>query len=226
MKLNTLTKFLLVAHHSEKGRFLISDAHINYGIIGAALLDMSLDRQIKVEGDKLIIIKGGNSGSAIISEISREIRDSKKTRKMRYWVTKLARKSRKFKWEILTDLEKHKLVRIEDRKFLGLIPYRKSYLIKSKIRNDLINQLKKDSLFGRNLNNETILMLGLIEACKMHKIIASDRVELKKLKKTLRQIIKESPIADTVDITIKQVQAAITGAIAVSIAATSVSGSN
>jgi len=127
MKLNTLTKFLLVAHHPEKGRFLISDAHINYGIIGAALLEMSLDEQIKIEENKLILLKDGNSENSIISEISKEIRTSKKTRKIKYWITKLAIKSRKFKWEILVDLEKNKLLRIEDKKFLGLIPFRKSY---------------------------------------------------------------------------------------------------
>jgi len=226
MKLNTLTKFLLIAHHPEKGRFIISEAHINYGIIGAALLEMSLDEQIRIEGQKLILIKDANSENFIISEISKEIKNAKKPRKIKYWVTKLARKSRRFKWEILANLEKHKLLKIEDRKFLGLIPYKKSYLIESSIRNGLINQLRKEALFGKNLNNDTILMLGLIEACKMHKIITSDKQELKKLKKALKEIIKESPIADTVDKTIKEVQAAIIGAIVASTVAASASGSN
>jgi len=226
MKLNTLTKFLLLAHHPEKGRFLISDVHINYGIIGAALLEMSLDGQIEIEDNRLILLKNGNPEHLIISEISKEIMTSKKTRKIKYWIIKLARKSRKFKWEILADLEKNKLLRIDDKKFLGLIPYRKSYLIESNTRNDLITKLKKDVFFGKDLNNDTILMLGLIEACKMHKIITSDKEELKKLKQELKEIIKESPIADSIDKTIKQVQAAIIGAIVASTVASSASGSN
>lgn len=222
MKLNTLSKFLLIAHHPEKGRFLISDIHINYGIIGAALLEMSLDGQLKIEENKLTLLRDGNSENSIIAEISKEIRVSKKTRKIRYWITKLARKSRKYKWEILADLEKNKLLRIEDKKFLGLIPYRKSYLIQSNTRRDLIHQLKKDALYGRDLSNDNILILGLIEACKMHKIITSDKEESKRLKQALKEIIKKSPITDTLDKTIKQVQAAIVGAIvASSVAATS-----
>lgn len=226
MKLNTLSKFLLLAHHPEKGGFLISDAHINYGIIGAALLEMSLDGQINIEKNKLILLKEANSDNSIISEILKEIKSSKKTRKIKYWITKLARKSRKFKWAILSDLEKNKLLKIEDRKFIGLISYKKSYLVESNTRNDLIIQLKKDALSGGDLSNETILVLGLIEACKMHKIITSDKVELKKLKQELKEIIKESPIADTVDKTIKQVQAAIIGAIIASTVAASASASN
>jgi len=221
MKLNTLTKFLLVAHHPEKGRFLISDAHINFGIIGAALLEISLDEQIKIEDNKLILLKTGNSENTIMTDISKEIRNSKKDRKVKYWITKLSRKSSKYKWEILADLEKSRLIRIEDKRFLGLIPYRKSYLIERNTRNELIDQLKKDALFGRDLNNDTILMLGLIEACKMHKIITSDKKELKKLKQKLKDIIKENAIADTVDKTIKQVQATIIGATVATTIATS-----
>jgi hypothetical protein len=221
MKLNTLTKFLLVAHHPEKGRFLISDAHINFGIIGAALLEISLDEQIKIEDNKLILLKTGNSENTIITDISKEIKNSKKDRKVKNWITKLSRKSSKYKWEILADLEKSRLIRIEDKRFLGLIPYRKSYLIERNTRNELIDQLKKDALFGRDLNNDTILMLGLIEACKMHKIITSDKKELKKLKQKLKDIIKENAIADTVDKTIKQVQATIIGATVATTIATS-----
>jgi uncharacterized membrane protein YheB (UPF0754 family) len=226
MKLNTLSKFLLVAHHPEKGRFLISEAHINYGIIGAALLVMSLDGQIKIEENKLILIKNGASDHPIITEISMAIRDSKKPRKIKYWVTKLARKSRKFKWIILTDLEKNKLLRVEERKFLGLIPYRKTYLIGRATRDNLIRQLRNNALFRNDLNEDSLLMLGLVEACKMHKIITSDKAELRKLKKELKEIIKESPIADTVDETIKQVQAAIIGAIVASSAASATAGAS
>lgn len=226
MKLNTLNKFLLVAHHPEKGRFLISDVHINYGIIGAALLELSFNGQIKIEDDKLFLINDAGSEKPILSDIILEISNSKKPRKIRYWITRLAQKSREFKWIILTELENDKLLRIEDRKFLGLIPFRKSYLIDTRIRENLIRELKKNILFRKNIDKENIAMLGLIEACQMHKIITSDKRELKTVKNELKVIIKENPIAGTVDETVKQVQAAIFGAIMTSTIAVSASGSN
>ncbi|TRX71544.1 GPP34 family phosphoprotein [Carboxylicivirga sp. M1479] len=212
MKLDILSQFLLIAHHPSKKRFLVSEQHINHGIIGAALLEMNLAEQLKVENGKLRYIKGVRSDNAVIADIAGLIRDSKKNRKIRYWISKLSRKSHHYKWAILSDLEKRKIVHIEHHKFLGLISYKKSYLIESNTRNELIYQLNKKALHGRNLDNEDLLMLGLIEACQMHRVIASDRQELKKLKKALKVIIKDSPIAGAVDTTIKEVQAALLGA--------------
>lgn len=209
MILNTQAKFLLLAQHSEKGRLIIPEMHINYGLVGAVLLEMSLDEQIKIEEDKVILMKDVKSEDPIISEIIQEISLSNKARKIQYWVSRLARKSHKYKWSILSDLAKHKLIRIEKKKFLGLISYRKSYLIESSMRNNLIHELKNCILFKEDLKDDNVLMLGLIEACKMHKIISSDKEELKKLKKELKERIKESPVANTVDKTIKQIQAAL-----------------
>jgi Golgi phosphoprotein 3 len=226
MRLNTLTKFLLIAHHPAKGRFLISETQIKFGIIGAALLELSLTEQIKIEDNKLLLIKDKKSDDPVITEIVKEIRNSEKARKVRYWVTKLARRSRMYKWSILSDLERGKLIRIEHRKFLGLIPYRKSYLIGSSTRSSLIYQLKNSVLFSRDSESDNVPMLGLVKACKMHKILASDRDELKKLKKELKEIMKESPIADTVDKTVKQVQAAIIASVIASTAAATASASS
>jgi hypothetical protein len=43
----------------------------------------------------------------------------------------------------------------------------------------------------------------------MHKTLSSDKDELKRIKKELKQVIEKSPIAGIVDKTIKEVQAAI-----------------
>lgn len=226
MKLNTITKFILAAQHPSKGRFIISGMYIQYGIVGAALLEMSKDKQIDIENNKVLLIQEEKSYNPIISEISMQIGNSKKIRTIKYWITKLAQKSNRFKWAILTDLEKNNLIKIERKSFLGIIPYRRHFLIDNTIRDNLISQLRNNVLFRQNLDEESILMLGLVEACKMHKIIALDRQELKKVKKELKQIIKESPIAETLDKTIKQIQAAIMGAIIASTVAASASGSN
>jgi hypothetical protein len=69
--------------------------------------------------------------------------------------------------------------------------------------------MKECVLLRREINNENLVVLGLIEACNMHKIITSDKSELKTLKQELKAIVKESPIAGAVAVTIKQMQAAI-----------------
>lgn len=221
MNLNILSKFLLLAQHPNKGRFLIGDLHINYGIIGAALLEMSVDEKITIIKDKLILIDDQNSNpsNSIDVAITAIIKESKKTRKLRYWLQKLARKSNQYKWVILSDLEEKGLVRIEHKKFLRIFPYKKSYLVENNVRNNLIEQLRKAALQRETMSNDTLLMLALVEACKMHKIIASDKRELKLLRKELKEIVKQSPIAETLNKTIQQMQAAIMIAIMASTSA-------
>lgn len=225
MKLTIVEKFMLIAQHPEKGRFIIPEIQLHHGIIGAMLIEMSFNEMINIEKDRLRLKNYKKSNDPIINEIALKIRKSKKPRRIKYWITTLAGKSRKYKWVILNGLVKNKLIRIENRKFLGLIPYRKHYLTESKTRNNLIQELKKSVLSRREISDENIVVLGLIEACKMHKVLTTDKSELKRIKKELKQIIKESPIAGTVDKTIKEVQAAIMVAMVASTVATT-SGSS
>ncbi|NQX81073.1 MAG: GPP34 family phosphoprotein [Flavobacteriaceae bacterium] len=209
MELNILSKFLLIAHHPQKSCFLTSSIHIGYGIIGAALLEMSLQGHLKIENKKVVLAKPINSDITIINEISKEIIASKKLRTISYWLSVLNAKGSKYKWEILSDLSKHKLLRIENKKFLGFIKYKKTYLTGDSTRDNLINQLNKQAIYASDLNNESLILLGLVEACQMHKIIASDKNQLKKLRKDLKIIIKKSTVTDLFDQIIKQIQVSV-----------------
>ena len=53
---------------------------------------------------------------------------------------------------------------------------------------------------------DNALILGLIEACKIHKIIAKDRSEIKICKRKLADIIKSDAIAQGVDKVIKEMK--------------------
>lgn len=233
MKLSIVELFLLIAHNPSKGRFVINDMLINYGIIGAILLEMSLDGKIGLENEILVLKEsrdanielGTGAKNQIVSEIWAIISGSKKPRKIRYWIGKLVQKSKKYKWAFMSELESRGFIRIEHKKFLGLIPYRKTYLIDSTTRDVIIEQLRGNMLHNQELSNQSVVMLGLVEACKMYSVFSKDRGELKIIKAKLNQVIKESPIASSLDQTIKQVQAAILGAvIAASVAASAASG--
>lgn len=217
MELNAAQKFLLIAKHPEKGGFVISDMFVNYGIIGAILLEMCLEERAVIDDGKLIM-KNTKTHDPIVLEISEIIQRESKPRGIKHWVSKLARKSGKYRWAIMTELEKKRLVRIEHKKFLGFIPYKKSYLSDSRVRDGLIRELKEIVLFGKEMSRENLVILGLVEACKMHTVITSDKAELKTVKKELKTLIKESPIAGAVSETIKQMQAAITMAMVASTA--------
>jgi len=219
MELNIAEKFLLMAHHPTKGRFLISGIMINYGLIGALLLELSAKGKISIR-DKRVVLKSRRDENAILSEIISTIGQATKPKKMKYWISKLSRKSNRFRKEILQNLERKKLVRIKHKKFLGLIPYRLYYLTETKTRDKIIGELKNVIFHPKELSAEEGALLGLIEACKMYRIMTTYREELKVVKQKLKALIKDMPLAEAVDETIRLVQAAIVAGIAASTAAT------
>lgn len=207
---NTVEKFLLIAHHPEKGRFMIPQIYIQYGIAGALLLDLTLEDRIETADKRLLLKSGKVSADPVISEVVTLISQSPRSRKTDYWVRKLATRHNKYKWQVLKSLADKRMVRIEEKKFLGLIPYRQSYLTESYTRSTMIRHLKSEILaYTREPSSASMAIAGLIEACRMHRILSDDREELKTIKAQLKKIIKDSPVSDIVSQTIKQVQAAI-----------------
>jgi len=221
MKLSTVEKFLILAHHPDKGRFIVNGTYLSFGVAGALLLEMSLENMISIQNNRLIYRSNGASNDELITELSAEIRQSEKARKIGTWLNKFARRSGKYRRTILQQLSDKNILRIESKKFLGLIPYKLSYFTNHSSRTELIHAARNCVLNNENLSNEIIVLLGLIEACRMHKILSADREELKKIRKNLKEIIKSSPMAGVVAKTIKEVEAAVIASIIASTAASS-----
>jgi len=219
MTLNTAEKFLLLAQHPVKGRSVISNPEFSYGIAGALLLELTLEERIAIEDKRLILKNDKKSDNQSLSEAITAISKAQKRHRVSYWLERLERKAYVYRRYIMEGLERKNLIRTEYRKFLGLIPYRRYYLIDSMSRDNLIMQLRGCILFHKELNNENILLLGLIKACNMQNIIASDRREQKSIRKGLKEIIKEVPMNEAASQTIDQVQSAIFYAIQQSVSA-------
>jgi hypothetical protein len=218
MNLTTSERFLLLAKNPSNGRFISSDIYLYYGLVGSILLEMSFEGMFTIENKRLILKDGTRTTNPIYLEIVERIKKSKKPRKLSSWISIINRKSRKYKWIVLKDMAQKHILTIEQKRFLGLIPYRRCSLNDQNVRNTLISQLKNGVLYKKETNDELIVLLSLIEACRMHKILTRDRAELKILRKNLKEILKENPIASEVANTIKQVQIAIAASIAVSTA--------
>jgi golgi phosphoprotein 3 len=225
MNLTTSEEFLILAHHPEKGRFMVPDTQLSYGIIGALLLDMSSENRIAIEKEKLILKNSERSDSQAVSEITQIMNTADKPLKVRHWISRLERKYTRYKWILLRELESKRLMRIEEVKFLGIIPYRKSYLTETITRDKLIIHIKNRILSESGSGNESIGILGLIEACGMERLITTDREELRTMRKVIKKIIKESPIADMTNKVIREVETEIFAAMAASAAAASTANS-
>lgn len=88
MELSIAEKFLLLAQHPTKGKFIISGLHIQYGIAGSLMLEMSVDKRIEIENGLLVLTSTKGKSDQLISEIEMQIRNSPKPRKIKYWINK------------------------------------------------------------------------------------------------------------------------------------------
>jgi golgi phosphoprotein 3 len=213
MKLDTAEKFLLLAQHPDKGRFLAPGIYVTYGLIGALILDLSLKQKVTIEDEKLILKTRKRTADPIESEIISTLQKFERPLSVRRSINKLSRKEGKFKSILLTQMARKRILRIEFKTFLGLIKYRRHYLTDRKTRNELIQQLKNNLLHLKVISDEDAVIFGLIEACKLHKVLSSDKDEQKVIGKQLKEKLKENSVAANVDKTIRQIQAAVMGAV-------------
>lgn len=209
-------KFLILAHHSDKARFRIPEIHLKYGLIGALLMELSVKESIVFKDNKLILKNMESPSDPVLSEFYERIASQRVPRNTRFWIRRMAPRSTHYKWQILYGLEKKRVARIERMKFLGVIPYRKSTLLNKKLQYDLIRETRNSVVQHGEIDTPQLAILGLVEACRMHKIISRERTERKMISQRLKAITKDSPIASAVELTIRQVHAAIGGVVAAS----------
>lgn len=221
---NTAEKFLILIQHPDKNRFIVSDQIKNAGLIGSILLDLANSTNLEIKNGKLLIKSKDTDLSPTHSMILEQIHKSSRDRKIKTWIAKFSRKSRKIQKEILIGLQSKGIIKIHQKSFLG-IKYYKTQLIDSSNRDSIIDEIRSIIFKDSIISKENALILGIIEACKMHKIIAKDKSELKICKRKLADIIESDAIAQGVDKVIKEMQAAIIGAVVASTVAVT-AGSN
>jgi hypothetical protein len=150
---------------------------------------------------------------------------SSKSRRTDYWIRKLANRYRTDKWQILEELTDKRIVRIEKRKFLRIIPYRLSFFNESYTRANLVRHLKGEILANRCVTGESNALASLVKACNMQRILSGDRDELKQIKQIIKQLASESPVSDVLAQTISQVQVAIIASVTTAVVTSSTAGS-
>ncbi len=218
-------KFIIIAHQANKGRFFVSDIVLSHGIVGALLLELSLNELVYLNNKKLVV-KSKKTKDVLLNELLDKIGDSSREKTIKTWVRRLNNRSKKYKWSILNSLSDKKIIRIERHKFIGFIPYKLTYFIDNKIRKILIESINDTVLKSKKVNTEDVAFLSLIQACKLQKVFCTNRNERKEFNKNLKELLDNNPITDAVAKSIKEVQAAVIGVVTGAAIASTVTSSN
>ena len=220
--LNLLEELLLLALDDEKGKIISSSSlALPYGLSGAILLEFSLAGKILVEDKRLIIIDNTLTGNEILDKALDIIDSSPKQKSVKYWVSKLERKMKGLKRDILSQLIKRGILTETENRFLWVIPTKRYPTNNPEPENQVRKRIKAIVLDGEASDERSELLISLINSCSLvNEIFCKD--ERKVAKKRIKEIVESEKVGESITDTINEIiMAVIIGAVVTSSVASS-----
>jgi hypothetical protein len=210
---NTLAEqFAILSLNPEKGRVTIDSIHFRYSLTGALLMDYLEADEFKVI-NKRVVPSFRINGNPVHDMFAERIMKSSRNRKISFWVSRLTNKSRFVFREIISSLEKQRLIRIEHKKFFGIFPYKRYWFLDNNLRTSIIDRLREILLYGKQPGKKEIMLLGLVETSKAYRLLSREKGEVKILRKKNTEILKGDIMSDEISSAIREVQAAIAASV-------------
>ena len=218
MELNTAEQFLVLIHHPEKTGYLAPQQVRNIGLTGSILLDLAADERITLDDGKVKANSLKTNISPAHQLVLEKIYRTERQKKIKNWIAIFNRTPSKYYKPVINGLDRNGLIRIEHKKFL-FISYMTTRLINNRVREGIIKEARDVIFRKKPVDDHIAPILGLIEACKIHRLICRDRSEIKSCRSMLREITKEDGISRGVAKVIQETQAAVLLAMTASTAA-------
>jgi golgi phosphoprotein 3 len=210
--------FVILALNPDKGRVRIDSIHFRYSLTGAILMDYLEGDEFKVENKRVVPSLRIND-DAIHLLFTERIMRSSRNRKISFWVRTLTRKSRFVFSEMTKNLERKKIIRIEQKKFLNIFPYKRYWFTNNTVREKIIEDLRGILIHGRQPDKREIMLLGIVEASRAYRLLSRERGEAGLLRKKNTELLKGNIMSSEISQAIKEVQAAIIASVAAASAA-------
>jgi hypothetical protein len=204
--------FVILAINPQKGRIDMNTISFRYSLTGALFMDYHESGEIKIE-NKRVIPSFRKNGDVIHDLFAEKFMNSSGTWRLSFWIRRLTNKSRLIFREIINSLDREQIIRIEQRKFLNIFPYKRYWFIDNRLRTSLIETLRGILLYGKKPGKKEVMILGLVEASKAYRLLASERGESRLLRKKNTELLKGDLMTGEISQTIREVQAAIIAAV-------------
>jgi hypothetical protein len=204
--------FVILALDPEKGRISLNNIHFRYSLTGALLMDYFEQGEITIE-NKRVVPSFKKNGEILHDLFAERIMKSSKNRRISFWIRRLTHKSRLIFREIISSLEKEKIVRIEQRMFLNIFPFKRYWFIDKSARTNLIETLRGILFYGKQPGKKDIMLLGLVEASNAYSVLSRERGESKILRNKNSEILNGDVMSEEISQSVKEVQAAIVASV-------------
>lgn len=195
----------------DKGGFYNGRGHLRLPFTGAIFLDFYNNGELRLE-DKKVIHECKTTGSTLHDSVAEILKSPKNFKRVSYWIRRLSMKFQFMFRETGSSLEKEMVVRVENRRFLGIIPWRQYYLKNKKIRMDLVEQLRAVLLHQREPEKDKIMLIAMVKDASLLRVISRDRHERKKMRARIKEITSDDEVVHSVTQAIRHIRASAAAA--------------
>jgi hypothetical protein len=184
-------ELLLLGLKDDKGTFA-SGTNMTYGLGGALLAELLLERKIKVVTPKKTPLAEGlsysRSGDPVIDECLQKIRDARKRASLQTWVSRFVGIKR-LKPRIAEGLVKRGILRVEEDKILGIFS-RTMYPESDPGPERAIIERLRHAIFGNatDIDSRTVALVALAHHSSVLKVVF-DKKKLKERKTRIERIM-------------------------------------
>lgn len=212
--------FIILSLNPKSGSYMIFGNYLNFGILGAVMMDLALGGRIIFEGKKMSAnLQRGITGMVVHDRMYELMSKASSPRRITTWIKRLSFNSRWYLIQTRNNLVDRAVLRKERRRFL-FIPYSLHFPADPDRRKRLIIRLKDILLYNKTPEDNEMMLLGLIYSCRLHRALSDDYNERRDIRKRLVKMIKERPVSG-ISSSIREMQIAISLAIAASVVASS-----
>lgn len=208
----------LLAFRDDTGRNSVQ--HLELGLAGAVLLELTLARRIDVGDDNRVSVLDPAPTGDVVCDAALARISGDKPRKAKAWVQKL---SRGLKNQVVESLTRQNILTHERDSVLGFIPMNRYRPADARVEAELRNRLEQAVAHRVGVDERTAALAGIIYATQMEKAAFPDH-KRREVRKVLKELADSSWAAKATKGAIDAAQAAIVAAITASSAAAASSG--
>lgn len=205
-------ELLLVTMRDVDGTYHGSHYSLNYALIGGAIIELLLAEKLQFDPKKnLLIANSSPTGDDILDDVLIKLQKSKTGRSHHFYISSISMRMRSLKRRYLERLVMQGIVRKEDHRFLGIIPYTKFVLMEQSRATAMRETLRNVLINGQTPDVRISALIALLYACQMlgYQFIKSER---KQARKNAKVLAKQNPVATAVTEQMAAVIAAVAAA--------------
>jgi golgi phosphoprotein 3 len=212
IELTFLQQIVLLAL-DDKGWFGSAEHKIKFGLVGAILFELYQKGRIRFSNEEVVVINAKSTEDVILDRVLNLIKSAKKPRSLRSWIQRIVYKKLLLRKTVLKQLIHHKVITREEYSLMVVFYQTKFPLLNVELKRQLQEQICNSVVTGKILTDQEIMMLVVMNNCKMVRKNFGGYIQYIKLRGRINEITQFKVPGTETEEAIKLLQTAISRAI-------------